>query len=596
MERIESPTRWSLDDLLAEPIDQALTENFSKLDQALVGFEAMRESLASEISVQEFKRVLEAMESVNCLTSRLEAYSDLLLTEDTQNPYALNLRDRVERALTDSNNRMLFFDLWFKDLPDEVAKKLIDQCGDLRYFLEAMRQFKPFTLSELEEKMINIKDVNGIDAMINLFDMITNKFVFSLEVDGEEKSLTRDQLGAYFRHPAAEVREGAYRELYRVYEENAAVLGQIYLHRVRDWNAEAVELRGYASAISARNLGNDLPDAVVDTLLDVCRKNIGLFQRYFQLKARWLGIPSGKLSRYDIYAPLVESDKTFEYGDGKKLVMESFSRFSPQVAALAQRVFDARHLDSESRHGKRGGAFCYGPLPELTPWVMVNYEGRARDIATLAHELGHAIHNMLAGGHSIMTFHASLPLAETASVFAEMQLTEMLLRQETDSAVRRDLLAYAIDDAYVTVIRQGYFTLFEREAYRLIDEGESIEALTTAYMENLKEQFGEAVEISEEFKWEWLTVPHLFNVPFYTYAYSLGQLLVLALYQQYRLEGDAFVPKYLKMLSCGGSEAPMKILSDAGLDVTTPSFWQGGFNFIENMIAELEKLSQENSK
>ena len=596
MEQIEKPTRWSLNDLLAEPVDQALTENFSKLDQALAGFEAMRESLSPEISAREFKRVLEGMEAINTLTSRIEAYADLLLTEDTQSPAALNLRDRVSQVLTDSSNRMLFFDLWFKDLPNEVAKKLIGHSGDLRYFLEAMRQFTPFTLSELEEKMINVKDVNGIDALVNLYDMISNKFIFSLQMEGEVKSLTRDQLGAYFRHPSAEVRAVAYRELYRVYEENSALLAQIYLHRVRDWNAEAVEIRGYATPISARNLGNDLPDAIVDTLLDVCRRNVGIFQRYFQLKAGWLGIPSGKLSRYDIYAPLVEADKTFDYGEGRKLVMESFSKFSPQVANLAKRVFDEKHLDSESRPGKRGGAFCYAPLPDLTPWVMVNYEGRARDIATLAHELGHAVHNMLSGGHSIMTLHASLPLAETASVFAEMQLTELLLQQETDPAVRRDLLAYAIDDAYVTVIRQTYFTLFERDAYQLVDEGNSVEELTTAYMANLAEQFGDAVEISDEFKWEWLTVPHIFNVPFYTYAYGFGQLLVLALYQQYRLEGEAFVPKYLKILSYGGSESPMKILTEAGLDIASPAFWQGGFDFINNMIAELEKVSVENSK
>ncbi|HKY54618.1 MAG TPA: M3 family oligoendopeptidase [Anaerolineales bacterium] len=591
MQQIETPTRWSLKDLLAEPVDQTLTENFSKLEQVLAEFEAMRKSLVPEISENDFRNILSTIESVNTLTSRLEAYADLLLTEDTQNPYALNLRDRVDQVLTDINNRMLFFDLWFKDLPDEDANRLIEQSGDLRYFLTAMRQFKPFTLSEAEEKMINIKDVNGIDALVNLYDLITNRFVFSLQVDGEQKSLTRDQLGAYFRHPLAEVRKAAYQELYRVYEEQSAVLGQIYLHRVRDWNAEAVELRGYASAISARNLSNDLPDEVVDTLLDVCRKNVGLFQRYFQLKADWLGISLDKLSRYDIYAPLVESDKTFGYDEAKRMVMESFSVFSPQVAELAQRVFDERHLDSESRPGKRGGAFCYGVLPNLTPWVMVNYEGRARDVATLAHELGHAIHNMLATGHSIMTFHASLPLAETASVFAEMQLIDLLLKRETDSTVRRDLLAYAIDDAYVTVIRQGYFTLFERDAYRMIDEGATIEALTAAYLDNLKEQFGDALEIPDEFKWEWLTVPHMYNVPFYTYAYSFGQLLVLALYQQHRLEGEAFVPKYLKILSYGGSESPMKILSNAGLDVTSPAFWQGGFDFIKNMIEELEQLS-----
>ena len=586
---MEQTTRWSLNDLFAEPVSQTLEECFSKQEQAIGELEARRPLLTESVSVEDFQKTLAVLESINASNGRLEAYAELWLSEDQQNPAALELRDRVEQTLTDVSNRAMFFDLWFKDLPDEAAKKLIEHGGDLRYFLEAMRQFKPFTLSEQQEQMINIKDVNGIDAMVNLYDMIASKFTFTLEVDGEKKILTSDQLAGYFRHPSPAIREAAYGEMYRVIGDNSNVLAQIYLHRLRDWNAEAVELRGYASPISARNLGNDLPDAVVDTLLEVCRKNTGIFQRYFELKARWLGL--GKLRRYDIYAPPVQSDKKFEYEFAKQITLKSFSDFSAQAADLVQRVFDADHVDSESRAGKAGGAFCYGALPSLTPWVMVNYEGRARDIATLAHEMGHAIHNMLASGHSPMTYHASLPLAETASVFAEMQMTELLLKQETDPATHRDLLAYVIDDAYVTVIRQAYFTLFEREAYRIVAEGGSVEDLTDAYLENLREQFGDAVELSDEFKWEWTIVPHIYHVPFYTYAYSFGQLLVLALYQQYRIEGEAFVSRYLKILAYGGSEAPMKILNEAGLDVASADFWQGGFDLIQNMITELEKLS-----
>lgn len=584
-----APTRWSMDDLMPPPVDQALDSTFSELDQAVAGFEAMRDSLREDISAEAFSGILDQIERINLMMSRLEAYADLWLTEDTQNPDALALRDRVDETLTESSNRMLFFDLWFKGLPDEPARRLIARGGDRHYFLEAMRQFIPYTLSEPEEKLINLKDVNGVDALANLYDMITNHFAYTLQVDGETLTLTRDQVGGYFRHPSPEVRAAAYRELYRVYKENSTVLAQIFLHRARDWNAEGIELRGYVSAISPRNLGNDLPDAVVDTLLGVCRENVGIFQRYFEMKRRWLGL--GKLKRYDIYAPLVESDKTFSHGDAVSMVMDSYEAFSPKVADLAQRVFNEQHLDSETRPRKRGGAFCYGPLPGITPWVMLNYEGRARDVATLAHELGHAIHNMLAGDHSILTYSPSLPLAETASVFAEIQLIDRLLKQETDPAVRRDLLAYSIDDAYVTVIRQAYFTLFEREAYRLIDEGGSVEDLTELYMGNLKEQFGEAVELSDEFQWEWLTVPHMYSSPFYTYAYSFGQLLVLALVQQYRVEGEAFVPKYLKILSYGGSESPSKILGEAGLDITSPAFWQGGFDVIQAMITDLEKSS-----
>ena len=591
MEQVEKPTRWSLSDLLPEPVEQALEETFSKLEQALVEFEATREILTPEITWQDFNKVLKKLEAITIQKSKVEGYADLAFAEDTQNAATLNLRDRVDQVLTDSGNRVLFFEMWFKELSDEVTQNLIEHSGDLRYFLETMTRFKPFTLTELEERMINLKDVNGIDAMMNLYEMITNHFTFKIEIEGKTETITRDQLSSYFSSPSPEVRATAYRELYRVYIENSTVLTQMYIHRVRDWHTEGMELRGFASPISARNVENDLPDEVVEILLSVCRKNVDVFQRYFKMKAQWLGLPEGKLRRYDIYAPLTPSEKKFEYAVAKQMVMDSYHAFSPNAAKLAQRVFDENHLDSEIRAGKRGGAFCYTASPEFTPWVLINYDGSARDIATLAHELGHAIHGMLAEHHSPLTQLASLPLAETASVFAEMQLTDQLLKQENDPSVRRDLLANALDDAYITVMRQAYFTIFEREAHAMINDNSTLDELTNHYLNNLKEQFGDAVEVSDEFKWEWLAIPHFYRTPFYTYAYSFGQLLVLALYQQYRIEGEAFMPRYLKILAYGGSESPMKILNEAGLDVTSTAFWQGGFDVIQSMIAELEKLS-----
>jgi oligoendopeptidase F len=582
-------TRWSLNDLVAEPVDRTLNEILSELEQALRAFEAMRPSLTHKISVEEFNEVLQTQETISMLVVRIDGYSELLLAGDTQSEEALNLRGRIDQVLTSTRNRVLFFELWFKELPDDICTDLIERSGDLRYYLESMRRFKPYTLSEVEERTINLKDVNGIEAMVNLYQMITNHFTFHMDVDGENRSLTRDQLGSYFHHPSAELRALAYQEINRVYRENATVLAQIYIHRVRDWHTEAVDMRGYASSIAARNVGNNLPDAVVDTLLAVCRQNASLFQRYFKLKAHWLGID--KLRRYDIYAPLAQSEKKYDYNLAKQMVMDSYQAFSPQVADLAKRVFDENHLDSEPRPGKRGGAFCYSALPELTPWVLVNYDGRARDIATLAHELGHAVHAMLSSSHSILTHSPSLPLAETASVFAEMQLTERLLKQENDSTVRRDLLVNALDDAYITVMRQTYFTIFEKDAHAMIVNGEPVDKLTQHYLSNLKEQFGDAIELSDEFKWEWISIPHLYNAPFYTYAYSFGQLLVLALYQQYKLEGAAFIPRYLKILSYGGSEAPINILTEAGLDITSSGFWQGGFDVLENILAELEGLA-----
>ena len=585
----ETTTRWSLKDLLPDPPDRAIEQHLSELEIAVSELEGMRADLDPDVSAEAFAKALRLLETVNTLMRRLQAYSYLWLSEDTQNEAALNLRDRLDQSLVSLGNRVLFFEIWFKDLPDAAAEKLIAQSGDLKYFLESIRRFKPYTLSEREEKLLALKDPNGIDALVSLYEMITNRFTFSLEVDGVKKSLTRDQLTSYYYDASADIRAAAYQELYRVYGENATILAQIYSHRVRDWHAEGIELRGYSTPISARNLGNDLPDEVVDTLLSVCRKNAGLFQRYFQLKARCLGLD--KLRRYDIYAPLTNADKKYDFPIASQLVLDTFQEFSPQVAGLARQVFEQQHLDSEIRHGKRGGGFCYAALPELTPWVLVNYNGRPGDIATLAHELGHAVHAMLAGNHSVLSFHASQPLAETASVFAEMQLTDRLLREEQDPAVRRDLLVRVIDDAYATVIRQAYFTIFERDAHRMLVEGRSFDELADHYFSLLSEQFGQAVELTEEYRWEWITVPHIYDSPFYTYSYSFGQLLVLALYQQYRQEGAAFIPGYLKILTYGGSKTPVKILLEAGLDITSTAFWQGGFDVLDKMIIDLTRIT-----
>ena len=247
-------------------------------------------------------------------------------------------------------------------------------------------------------------------------------------------------------------------------------------------------------------------------------------------------------------------------------------------------------MDSEIRKGKRAGAFCSTILPRLTPWVLVNYTGKVRDVATLAHELGHAIHSMLAEGHSILTQHSSLPLAETASVFAEMLMTDRLLREVDDPLARRELLAAAIDDVYATVLRQASFVRFELDAHAAVLAGRSLDDLSALYQQTLHQQFGDSLDIAPEFQHEWLSIPHIYHTPFYCYAYSFGQLLVLALYRRYREQGDAFKPVYMKLLAYGGSARPQEVLAEAGIDVTDRAFWQGGFDLVRGMIEELEAI------
>jgi oligoendopeptidase F len=297
-----------------------------------------------------------------------------------------------------------------------------------------------------------------------------------------------------------------------------------------------------------------------------------------------------KLRRYDIYAPIAKSEKTVSFEEAVPLVMDSFAKFSPVVEQAARQVLEREHLDAEVRPGKRGGAFCYSVSPKLVPWVLTNYVGRINDVSTLAHELGHAVHSILAADHSVMTFHASLPLAETASVFGEMLVTDRLLQEEQDPAVKRDLLMTILDTAYATVQRQAYFSIFEKEAHARIAEGCTSDDLAGLYMQNLSDQFGDAVELSQFFAWEWIAIPHIYNTPFYTYAYSFGQLLVLALYHQYLSEGEFFVPRYLRLLAAGGSASPQDILTEAGLDISTPAFWQGGFDVLAGRLDQLERI------
>ncbi len=579
---------WKLNELFASFTDPAINQAYQDLEARVEKFVSQREALTPDISSEKFLQLARELEEMNKLGYRLYGFASLSFAANTQDQTAQINIARFQQFEAEMENRTMFFSLWWKALDDQNAARLLDASGDYRYWLEQMRNFKPYTLTEPEEKIINIKNVTGRSAHDMLYDSITNRYVFKVEVNGETKELTRGELMALVRTADPDLRARAYQELYRVYGEDAPILGQIYQSIVRDWKNENVTLRGFASPISVRNTINDLPDEVIDTLLEVARKNISIFHRFFRLKAQKLGVE--KLRRYDVYAPLAESDKRYSFQEGADLTFEAFERFDPKFAHLAKRVFDQSHVDSEVRKGKMGGAFCSTLGPDLTPWVMLNYQGKSDDVSTMAHELGHAIHSMMAEEHSLFTQHACLPLAETASTFGEMTLTDLMLERETDEGVKQDILFGQLDDAFATIIRQIYFALFEREAHGMVANNASVDELNAAYLANLKEEFGDSVEVSDEFKYEWVSIPHIYGTPFYVYAYAFGQLLVFALYKRYKEEGESFKPKYMRILSAGGSLAPIALLAESGLDVTKPEFWQGGFDVIDGMVKRLENL------
>ena len=581
-------TRWSLKNLFPGRDSEEMTAAFEALEADVSAFETRRGELTPEISTETLLDFVHKVEAITRAGYRIYGFSALWFSEDTQNQDAQTFMAKVQQVFAQLQNRILFFSLWWKELDDENAARLMKDAGEYEYWLLEMRKFKPYTLTEAEEKVINIKNVTGPNALMTLYDTITNRYQFEFEVDGEKQMLTRDALMTYAYSPDASLRERAFKTMYETYKKEGPILGQIYQNIVRDWHNENIDLRKFTSPISVRNLANDMPDEVVDTLLDVAKQNVSVFQRYFRLKAKWLGME--RIRRYDIYAPVTNADKTYTYNDAIEMVLDSFTGFTREFADLAKRVFDNNHIDSEVRHGKDDGAFCFGVLPELIPWVLVNYHNKPRDVATLAHELGHAIHAMLASNNPLLTFNASLPLAETASTFGEMVLVDYLLAREDDQDVRTDLLFRQVDNAYATIMRQIFFALFEREAHEKIQNGASANELSEAYLKNLKTQFGDSMELDEDFRWEWVGIPHIYKTPFYVYAYAFGLLLVLSLYQQYKAEGEGFKPRYLKILAAGGSASPADILTEAGVDIHSAAFWQGGFDVLAGLVEELEQI------
>ncbi|UCF09620.1 MAG: M3 family oligoendopeptidase, partial [Candidatus Bipolaricaulota bacterium] len=579
--------RWDLTDLVAAPVGPAMDAAVDEVKELASEFAGRRSELSSLPSAEALRGLLADRERLERAQRRVDGYAALHFAEDTGNQSAASLRVRIERLLAESRNEVLFFELWWKGLANDAVAELLPCAGEFAYYLETLRRERPYVLSEPEEKLVRLKNVTGIHALQTLYEMHSYGLRFSIEEGGEQRQVTRGELMARASDPSADVRASAYRELLRVYAESKSILGQIYQFVAQDWQTEHVALRKYSSPIARRNVANDLPDDVVDLVLDVCRDNAGLFQKYFRTKAKLLGLP--RLRRTDLYAPLAESTTRYAFPDAVELVLDTLSAFSSEMAGMAEAVLADGHLDAEPRVGKDSGAFCYGVLPELTPWVLVNYVGRLDDVSTLAHELGHAIHAQMGRAHPALVYEPSLPLAETASVFTEILLLERLLASDLDAVTRREILGQFIDGVYATVLRQAYFVRFEKEAHEMIlTGGATTDSLAQAYAANLDEQFAHSVEIDDAFRWEWLGIPHIYVAPFYCYAYSFGQLLVLALYRAYQQDRESFLPHYARILAYGGSLGPGPILREAGMEITERAFWQGGFDVLREFVEQIE--------
>jgi oligoendopeptidase F len=578
---------WDLSHLLGGRAD-AETAVFDLLDQADAQADelaAVRGTLAS-IDAGALAEVMRAMETMQEQIGRAAAYASLRFATDTTDATRGALMQKVQERYTAINTKMIFFDLEWAALPDERADLLLadERLEFCRHHLASARRYKDHLLSEPEEKILTEKGVTGRSAWARLFSEQSS--TIEVVLDGGRVGQLEEGLSR-LSSPDREVRAAAAAAVTEGLKPGLRTRAFSFNTLLAD-KATDDRLRGYETWISSRNLSNEAPDESVATLVEAVRKRNDIPQRWYALKARLLGLD--RIADYDRMASVADSEEEIGWDEAREIVLDAYSSFSPDMAKTAARFFDEQWIDAPPRPGKRGGAFCSYTVPSVHPYVFLNWTGRRRDVMTLAHELGHGLHAFLAREQGI--FHQTTPLtvAETASVFGETVTFGRVLESVADPADRLALLATNIEDAIATIFRQTAMNRFEDLVHtERRTQGElSVDRFGELWAESQTEMLGDAVEITEGYRTWWSYIPHFINTPGYVYAYAYGQLLALSVYRQYEEQGSDFVPRYLNMLSSGGSMAPEDLGRIVGCDLADPHFWDGGLDIVEQQLQAAE--------
>lgn len=585
---------WNLDDLYTGYDDPAITATMEQVTLEATAFADIYRGTINVPGGPEPLHLREGLERLETLTDtayRPAVYAMLLFSADTSKPEYRDLQQRLEQWITSIQNQLLFFKLEWLALEDADAQALIDNpaLAHYRHYLESERRYQPHTLSELEERIINEKDVTGANAWRRFFTELTSGLEFPMELEGKTQPLPLDSVLTLMRSPDRALRQQAHTVLYQVLGTQAQTLAFIYNTLMQD-HLNIDRLRHYPDPMMQRHLENEIAPEVVATMMDVVEQNYDIAHSYFTLKAHLLDLP--RLQIYDQYAPVGQVTARKTYAEAQEIILEAMGAFDERFRDIAAQFFDDNWIDAEVRPGKRGGAFCMGYPPSHHPYILCNYTDEVRDVMTVAHELGHGIHFWLSRKQTFFNFSPSLPLAETASVFGEILVFEHLLQQEQDPQARLALMCSKIEDIFATVFRQNVLTRFEQAAFagragsRLTPEqlGERWLAANGRY-------YGAAIEQTAGYELGWSYIPHFINTPFYCYSYVFGELLVLALYAMYREQGQDFVPRYIALLEAGGSQSPGAMLDAFGVDPHDPAFWQLGFNELRRMVDTARELA-----
>jgi oligoendopeptidase F len=585
---------WDLSALYSGPEDPRWEADLAQATQKAKTFRHdFRGRIASDsLSPDLLAAALKNYETFQTLGLKPYLYAQLLFSADSTAARHKAMMARAREVWSAASEEMLFFELEMLKIDEERFIELLKdpEVAQYGHYLHRLRVVAPYTLSEEVEQALKRKDLSGREAFVQLFEELTSSLPFTFHIPGEEKprEVTGEELLGLLHHPDREIREKAYVTFLEKHAENGLVLTACFNNILLDYGKE-VELRHYPDLMTPTHLANETELAMVERMMEVTEANYGLAREYFELKRRLLGLE--RMKNTDIYAPLGSESRRFLFDEAKEMVLEAFRGFSSQMADAAGAFFAEGRIDALPVPGKTGGAFCMGMTPDFAPYVLLNYTGNLRDVYTLAHELGHGVHYTLSQGQNLFHYHASLPFAETASVFGEMLLTRHLLDKEEDRRIKIELLCAKLEDIIATTFRQNALTRFELAAHKKRGEGLLSPAdYCDLWWEENARLFGDTVEMIEPYRWGWSYISHFIHARFYCYSYVFGELLVLALYQKYLEEGAAFVPRYLELLAKGGCQAPQEMLKPLGIDLSDPDFWQKGYDFVRELLGKLREL------
>src|ERR1700682_4851 len=581
--------RWDLSDLFASPADPKLEATLARALERAEAFEAAYKGKVATLEPPEFAAMMRELEQNEEEAAKPEVYAYLLHSQNTQDPAAGRLLARVREAAAERGSHGVFFTLELAQVSDEQAARLYAHPESARYkhTVEEARKFRPHQLSEPEERVLTEFSPVGDSAWNRLFEELGAGLppASAAPAPPVKEPLTLR------REPDRDLRRNASHAITGALGRDIRTRGYIF-NVILQEKAIDDRLRHFPTWISSRNLANETSDEAVQALVEAVTGRYDVCVRYYRVKKRLLGV--GDLYEWDRYAPIGEAaTRNVSWEDAKELVLGSFNRFSPRVGGMVEDFFERGWIDAPVIPGKAGGAYCMPVTPRHHPYVMLNFTGKLRDALTLAHELGHGLHNRLASKQHLFDYQPPLTLAETASVFGEALTFDRIMAVEKDPKVRLAMLCSQLEDAFSTVFRQVAFNRYEDACHTARrTEGElAVEQLGELYQANLQPMFGDSLTLTEEHKVWWSYVSHFLHTPGYVYAYAFGNLLALSVYRRYRERGPDFVEDYLEFLAAGGSTRPDELVKRIGMDITDPGFWDAGLKILDGMVSEVERLA-----